>query len=229
MSTIGISSDLLSQIAGSPSTANQFVNDVNQLAHDLQSGNLAAAQQDYLTLSQDALNGATSSTATSSASGITAGLLTDITSSPGSLTAFVDQVDQLGNDLQNGDLASAQSDMLGLDSTALNAASAAGAATSASPAAASSATAPGTANNSALIQAIVEAMGAGDSSVVSSGLTELASVSSSSAGAGILSQMAANYGGGASATAATGSTEQLLQSLNTSGTSDSNSILSMIA
>ena len=68
MSTSGITSSLLSEIAGSPSAANQFVTDLNQLAKDIQSGDLSAAQQDYVTLSQDALDGATASTADTSSS-----------------------------------------------------------------------------------------------------------------------------------------------------------------
>ena len=125
MSTSGITSSLLSQIFSSPSTENQFATDLNQLAQDAQSGNLSAAQDDFVTLSADALNGATSSTATTSASGITPSLLSSLASSPSSLNSFVSELNQLGTDLQNGDQTSAQEDMLSLDSMALNAASAA--------------------------------------------------------------------------------------------------------
>jgi len=122
MSTSAISSSLFSEIASSPSAANQFVTDLNQLAKDLQSGNLSSAQQDYVTLSEDALNGVTSSSATTSASGITTSLLSGIASSSGGSSSFVSELNQLGTDLSNGDLSSAQGDMLSLDSTALNAA-----------------------------------------------------------------------------------------------------------
>ena len=84
MATSAITSSLLAEIASSPSSANQFVTDLNQLAQDLQGGNLSAAQQDYVTLSQDALDGVTSSTATTSSSGITTALLSDIASSSSS-------------------------------------------------------------------------------------------------------------------------------------------------
>ena len=60
-------------------------------------------------------------------SGITTSLLSDMASSSGSSTSFVDELNQLGTDLQNGDLTSAQDDMLSLDSLALNAASTAAA------------------------------------------------------------------------------------------------------
>lgn len=228
MSTIGITSSLLSQIVSSPSTSNQFVTDLNQLAQDLQNGNLSGAQQDYVTLSQDALNGATSSAASSSASGITASLLSDIASSPDSSTSFVDELDQLGGDLENGDLTSAQDDMLNLDSTALNAASSAGTASSTNPAASSSATQTNTGEATQLIQAIVQALQAGDSSVVSSAMSELASISPSSAGASVLEQESENYGSG-SGSASSNSISQLMQSLDTSDAGGSTSALSLLA
>lgn len=92
MSTSAITSSLLSQIASSPSTADQFLTDLNQLAKDLQGGDLGAAQEDYVTLSEDALNGATSSTATTSSSGITAALLSGIASSSSSSSSFVSEL-----------------------------------------------------------------------------------------------------------------------------------------
>ncbi len=89
MATSGISSSLFSQIAGSSSEANQFVTDLNQLAKDLQSNDLSAAQEDYVTLSQDALNGVTTSSATTGASGITASLLSDVAGSSTASSAFL--------------------------------------------------------------------------------------------------------------------------------------------
>jgi hypothetical protein len=125
ISTSAITGNLLSTVLDTPSTANQFATDLNQLATDLQSGNLSAAQQDYVTLSQDLQDGATSS------SGITVSLLSGIAGSSSSLSAFTSELNQLGADLNNGDLGSAQQDMLSLDSTALNAASSSSGATSA--------------------------------------------------------------------------------------------------
>jgi hypothetical protein len=172
LSTSGITSSLLSQIAGSPSTANQFVTGLNQLAKDLQNGNVSAAEDDYVTLSEDALNGATSSTATTSASGITASLLTDIASSSNSSSSFVSELNQLGTDLGNGDLTSAQQDLLGLDSTALNAASSAGSGSSG----ASAKTADNSADSAELLQTIKMGLEVGDDSVVGSAMSELASI-----------------------------------------------------
>jgi hypothetical protein len=222
MSTVGLSSSLLSQIVSSPSTENRFVSDLNQLAQDLQGGNLSAAQQDYVTLSEDAQNGAASSTATTSASGITTGLLTDIASSSSSSASFVSELNQLGTDLQSGDLSSAQSDMLSIDSTALNAAPAAGTGTNTG-----SSTAANEAQANQLISTIVQAMDMGDNSLVSSGLSELASLSSNSTGVSVLEQASQSFGSSTDSSS-TSSITQLLQGLDTSGDS-STSALSLLA
>ena len=229
MSTSGITSSLLSQIASSPSTANQFVTDLNQLEQDLQSGNLAAAQQDYVTLSEDALNGATSSTVTSSASGITISLLSDIASSSTSSSSFVDDLNQLGTDLQNGNLTSAQGDLLTLDSTALNAASSIGAGSSNTSGATSSSSQTSQAGITELVRAIVQAMGAGDSSAVSSSLSELASISSSSAGASVLQQASASFGSSSGSASSSSSITQILQNLDSGSSSSSTSLLNLLA
>lgn len=223
MSTSPISTSLLTQIADSPTAANQFVTDLNQLAKDLQSGNLSAAQQDYVTLSQDALNGATSSTASSSASGITTSLLSDIASSSSNSNSFVSELNNLGTDLQSGNLSAAQQDLLSLDSTALGAASAVP--TISIPDS-------GTDSNSQtdvakLIQAIVQAMGAGDTSAASSDLAQLASLSGSPQGASYLQGLSASLG--SSSSSGSSSIGQLLQSLNNSGSSSSSSILNELA
>src|ERR1700722_4804944 len=178
MSTSAITSNLLSADLDTTSTASQFATDLNQLAKDVQSGNLSAAQQDYVTLSQDLQNGATSASTTTSSSGITVSLLSNIAGSSSSLSAFTSELNQLGTDLNNGDLSGAQQDMLSLDSTALNAASATSAASSAS----ASANSISQAQSAELIRAIVEAMGVGDFSAVSIGLSQLASVSTSPQG-----------------------------------------------
>lgn len=223
VSTSPISTSLLTQIADSPTAANQFVTDLNQLAKDLQSGNLSAAQQDYVTLSQDALNGATSSTASSSASGITTSLLSDIASSSSNSNSFVSELNNLGTDLQSGNLSAAQQDLLSLDSTALGAASAVP--TISIPDS-------GTDSNSQtdvakLIQAIVQAMGAGDTSAASSDLAQLASLSGSPQGASYLQGLSASLG--SSSSSGSSSIGQLLQSLNNSGSSSSSSILNELA
>jgi hypothetical protein len=219
VSTSGITTSLLAEIASSPSAANQFVTDLNQLTQDLQSGNLSAAQQDYVTLSNDALNGVTSSTATTSASGITTALLSAIAGSSASSGSFVSELNQLGTDLSNGDLSNAQGDLLSLDSTALNAAPA-------SSAAASSATtsASNQADIAALIKATIQAMEAGDDSSIGTDLSQLASLSPSSDGASYLASASQSYGSGSSSSSPI---SQLLDSLNTS-TSPSSS-LSLLA
>ncbi len=228
MSTSGITSSLLAQILESSSTANQFTSDLNQLAQDLQSGNLSAVQQDYVTLSQDALDGAGSSTANTSASGITTNLLSTIASSSTDSGSFTSELNQLGSDLQNGDLTSAQQDMLALDSTALSAASAGNSAASANSATANSAS-PSPSENAALIQAIMQGMEVGDSSVVSSALSQLAAASPSSAGASALQQASESFGSTSSSSASSSSITQLLQTLDTSNSGNSGSLLNLLA
>jgi len=228
LSTSGITSSLLSQIANSPSTANQFVTGLNQLAKDLQSGNVSAAEDDYVTLSQDALNGASSSTATTGSSGITASLLQAIAASSGSSSTFVSELNQLGTDLGNGDLSSAQQDMLALDSTALNAASAAGS-SSASTAASASAASAKSSDSAELIQAIVQGMEVGNNTLVGSAMSELASISPSSTGAGVLKQNSQGYGSSSGSTSSSSSVSQLLEDINTSSSSNSTSGLNLLA
>ena len=147
MSTI--TSSLLSQIAGSPSAANQFVTDLNQLVKDVNSGNLAAAQQDWVTLSEDAQNGVTSSTATTSDSGIGTTALSDIAASSIGSSSFVNELNLLGTDLQNGDLSTAQTDVQTVSSIAQ------GAVSSANASATSSTTSSSSAEIAELIRAIV--------------------------------------------------------------------------
>jgi hypothetical protein len=220
LATSAITSSLLSQIAGSPSAANQFVTDLNQLATDLKSGNLSAAQQDYVTLSQDAQNGVTSSSATTSDSGITASLLSDVASSSTGLTIFTNELGILGNDLQNGDLTSAQNDMLTLE----------GAASTAAPqASATSSATTNQAQTEELVRAAVQAIAAGDPSAASSALSQLASVSSSSQGASYIQALSANLGGSSSGSSSSSSITQLLDSLNSSASSSSSPLLSLLA
>jgi len=221
LSTNSITTSLLSQITGSPTKANQFVTDLNQLAKDLGSGNLSAAADDYVTLSNDALNGTTSQTATNSASGITTGLLSEIASSSSSSSSFVGELNQLGTDLGNGNLSSAQQDMLALDSTALNAASGSGGSSGGSTKASS-------ADSAELIQAIVQGMEVGDSSIVGKGMSELASISPSSEGSSVLKQDSQGYGSSSGSTSSS-SVSQLLQDMNADNSSNSSSGLSLLA
>jgi len=227
LSTSAITSSLLSQIAGSPSQANQFVTDLNQLAKDLQSGDVSAAEDDYVTLSEDALNGATASTATTSSSGITASLLSDIASSSGSSGSFVSELNQLGSDLGNGDLTSAQQDLLALDSTALNAASSAAAGSSGASSA--SASAKSSADSAELIQTVMLGLEVGDSSVIGNAMSELASISPSSSGANVLKQDSESYGSTPGSSSSASSMAELLQSMDTSSSSNSPSGLSLLA
>jgi trimeric autotransporter adhesin len=216
MSTSAITSNLLSTDLDTPSTANQFATDLNQLAKDLQSGNVSAAQQDYVTLSQDLENGATSSSAITSSSGITVSLLSNIAGSSSSLSAFTSELNQLGTDLNNGDPSSAQQDMLSLDSTALNAASSTAAATSA----AASASPISQAQSATLIRAIVQAMSVGDTSAISAGLSQLASVSTSSQGASVLEQLSSSFGSSSSSSSSASTLLGSLDSSNSSSTTD---------
>ncbi len=221
MSTSAITSSLLSQIAGSPSTANKFATDLNQLAKDLQSGSLSAAQQDYVTLSQDALDGATATSATTSSSGITTGLLSTIAASSGSSDAFASALTQLGTDLTSGSLSSAQGDLLTLDSTALNAAT--------SGTSAASTSAPSKAESSELIHSAIQALDAGDDSLVSTLFSQLASTSSSAQGASLIQQDSASFSSGTGSSSSASSITQLLNSASGDSSSSTPSIISTLA
>jgi hypothetical protein len=222
MSTSGITSSLFSEITGSSTKTNQFVTDLNQLAKDLQSGSVSSAEEDYVTLSEDAQNGVTSSTATSSASGITASLLKEIASSSTSSSSFLNELNQLGTDLGNDKLSSAQQDLLALDSTALNAANTASSSSTTS-------TTGNSAKSKELIQTIVQGLEAGNNSLVGSAMSELAAVSTSSTGASLLSQNSEGYSSTSSGTATSNSISELLNSANSSSSSSSLSILSLLA
>ena len=210
-----ITSSLLSQIAGSPSAANQFVTDLNQLVKDVNSGNLAAAQQDWVTLSEDAQNGVTSSTATTSDSGIGTTALSDIAASSIGSSSFVNELNLLGNDLQNGDLSTARNDLQSINSTAQSAVSSASA---------NSTTSANPKEIAELIRAIVAALSSGDSSAASSVMSELASVSPNAKGAAALQQQSENLGANSSSSS---SLSSLLQSLNSNGSNSSG--LSLLA
>jgi hypothetical protein len=80
-----------------------------------------------------------------------------------------------------------------------------------------------------LIRATVEAMGTGDTSAVSTSLSELASISPNSAGASVLAQASENYGSSSSSTSSTSSVSQILQSLDSNGSSSSTALLDQLA
>jgi len=89
------------QTGSSASTAqssNPIAQAFNQLAQDLQAGNLSAAQQDYSTLQQDFQNQASRAHHHHHRSG------------GGRENQFAQLFEQLGQDLQSGNLSSAQSD-----------------------------------------------------------------------------------------------------------------------
>jgi hypothetical protein len=225
MSTSGITSSLLSEIASSALSTNQFATDLNQLAQDLQGGNLTAAQADFVTLSQDALNGVTS--ANSPTGGFTSNLLTAIAASPSGESSFVSELNQLGADLQNGNLSSSLEDLVALESTALGAASTAGATTNTTPTTSTTAT-DNQSTSQELIQAVVAALGAGDNSIAGVALSALASVSTSSTGASYLQVISAGLAN-SNSTGAINPTSQLLQSLNTNLQNNAGSILNLLA
>jgi hypothetical protein len=227
VSTSGITSSLFSQILGSSSTANQFATDLNQLGQDLQSGNLSAAQSDFVTLSQDAQDGATASSQANTESGITTSLLSELATSPGGATSFVDELNQIGTDLQSGNLSAAQGDMLSLDSTLLSAASA-NASSNAAPATATTAASTNTTTTS-LIQAIVQAFSSGDNGAAGVGLEALASVSTSSTGASVLQSAGESLGASSSNAASPNPTTELLQGLDSTNLNTPQSALNLLA
>jgi hypothetical protein len=83
LSNIGITTNLMTRVTGLPSAASDFVTDLNQLAHDLQSGDIAAAEADYVLFSEAVLNTGESVWAPTSNIGVT----TTLASPPGSAAA----------------------------------------------------------------------------------------------------------------------------------------------
>jgi outer membrane protein assembly factor BamD (BamD/ComL family) len=114
MSIIGIlSSNLFSAGAAqnthssqnNPSSFRQIKTEFQQLAQDLQSGNLTAAQSDFATLSQNLSGASPGAAATNSTTGVNSAAPTNAVTS-----AFA----QLGQDLQSGNLQRAQQDFTNL-------------------------------------------------------------------------------------------------------------------
>ncbi len=124
--------------------------------------------------------------------------------------------------MQNGDLSSAQGDMLAVDATVMGASPAS---TSSGTSVATPSTIAKTTDNEVLIAAIVKAMGAGDTSLVSTGLSQLAASSSSSEGASVLASMSGGSVASSASGSATSQVSQLLQSLTTNSASSSLSLL----
>lgn len=222
MTSVKLTSNLFSGMAASSGTENAFATGLNQLTKDLQGGNLSAAQQDWVTFSTDALEAATVPGATTSASGIGTNVLSQVAGSASATSTFVSELNQVGTDLQNGDLSSAQGDMLAADATAMGASPVS---TGSGASAATSGTVAKATDNEALIEAIVKAMGAGDTSLVSSGLSQLAASSSSSEGASVLASMSGSSVASSASSSATGQVNQLLQSLTTNSASSSLNLL----
>lgn len=83
MSTIGITTDLISQVAGMPSAADQFVTDLNRLAHDLQDGDPAVVQADYVLFSESVLTALGSVPLPSTDQGVTTSLSSSADSAKG--------------------------------------------------------------------------------------------------------------------------------------------------
>jgi len=237
LSTSGISSILLSQTASSTTAVSQFAADLNQPATDLQSGNMSAAGQDYITLTNDAENSATAATPRvapdTSTSEITTSALSQIASSPSIADVFAKQLNHLGTDLQNGDLTSAQQDMLNIDSTALNATSSATTKSSTISVPTGLTPPASQAQIAKLNQAIVQAMQAGDYAAVGSAMSELAFVSPSPQDANALQQEAGHFTASSTSVSASssssGQVNQLLQSLDSDSSDTTQSILSQLA
>lgn len=104
ISTTGITGSRLSEMASSPSTAEQLVANLNQLAKDTHSENLSAGPQDYVTLSQAALNSSASSQTPTSVTATAANLLLDIASSSSSASVLANDHSRLGADLAGNSL-----------------------------------------------------------------------------------------------------------------------------
>jgi len=137
MSTSGISSSGFSQLDSLLASTDQFNSEFKQLGSDLKNGNLAAAQEDFVTLSQEVLSSpfasssastsatassteastATSSTVAASTSAASTSTASTSSSSASAatgsgtqsaLSALAQDFQTLGQDLQSGDLAGAQ-------------------------------------------------------------------------------------------------------------------------
>ena len=102
MSTYGISSGGFSQMEALLASADQFTTDFKQLGSDLTSGNLAAAQQDFVTLSQDALNSPFASASASGSSPSQTTVSTASTTTSPTATASTSTASSQAGGMQSG-------------------------------------------------------------------------------------------------------------------------------
>jgi outer membrane protein assembly factor BamD (BamD/ComL family) len=124
MSVTGISSSILSTLSGlqnQQSPIQQIKSEFQQLGQDLQSGNLNQAQSDFTTLTQNLSAIVQGGTNAATAATTTPANPTAATTSP-ILQAF----NQLGQDLQSGNLQAAQQDFTNIQQDAQQAAAQAG-------------------------------------------------------------------------------------------------------
>ncbi len=120
MSVTGIASSILSTLSGlqnQQSPFQQIKSEFQQLGQDLQSGNLNQAQSDFTTLSQNLSTVFQGETNASTTAATTAANTIAATSNP-ILQAF----NQLGQDLQSGNLQAAQQDFTNIQQDAQQAA-----------------------------------------------------------------------------------------------------------
>jgi len=226
MSTSGISGSGFSQLDTLLASAKQITADFKQLGSDLQSGNLSAAQQDFVTLSQDALASpfAASSTASSATSGITstaapasaaptasASSTATAGSSPQSaLSALAQDFQTLGQDLQSGNLSGAQQAFSQIQQAAQQATQSGATQSgghhhrhhshgSSSSGASSNGSSSGSASSASELQALLAALGTASNSGSASD-TSASSASSSGASASGASASGGTSGTGASST-----------------------------
>jgi outer membrane protein assembly factor BamD (BamD/ComL family) len=96
-----------------PSQFQQIKTEFQQLGQDLQSGNLTQAQSDFVTLSQNFPGASQVAASTTTAAGTAA--TTGVTTAPPTTNNSVSQAfNQLGQDLQSGNLQGAQQDFTNL-------------------------------------------------------------------------------------------------------------------
>lgn len=99
------------------SILDQLKTDFQQLSQDLQSGNLAAAQQDYATISQTLPGANQAAPAQSGAASAASG-----TGSTANVSPIIQAFTQLGQDLQSGNLQAARQDYATVQQDALQSA-----------------------------------------------------------------------------------------------------------
>lgn len=119
MSTNAITGNVIAEIESSSTKPVKFVSDLNKMDKDLQTGNLTAAEADYVTLIQDALNGLPYSAAASAPTTTVNNEPMDVVSSSNVVDISINDSAQNGIDWQSSNSAS-QQDLFTLDSKALN-------------------------------------------------------------------------------------------------------------